>query len=239
MLDKPRIHYGGISCNACRHFFRRVTNEGEEKRCKWNGMRPVDQYEPRMCQACRYEKCLGTGMRKDLVLSLEKRKNRFRALTFRKEMSKPDEEAIKKKTHKNKHDPLWDDTGQSSSSDDDDFEFSATSFHEDIDYLNHGSTLDPVTGWLNPDAKEFWELNQDEQMLNYVHKKFRNIRIPEYEFEECKLPGTIKDIIVSHEPHNGTTVSLVLQNNSTESKKLEIERYYRIKYEIYLSFSFY
>ena len=204
----------------------------------------VDQHEPRMCQACRYQKCLRTGMRKDLVLSLEKRKNRFRALSFRKEMSKPDEKTIKKKTHNNKQDPLWDDTDQSSD-DDDDFEFSATSFHEDINYLNHDSTLDPVTGWLNADAKksnhskELWELNQDEQMLNYVHKKFRNIRIPEYEFEECKVAGTIKDIIVSHEPHNGTTVSLVLQNNSTESKKLEIERYYKIKYKIYLSFHYY
>ena len=62
----------------------------------------VDQYEPRMCKACRYEKCLRIGMRKDLVLSLEKRKNRFRTLRFKKEIPKPDEETIEKKSHKNK-----------------------------------------------------------------------------------------------------------------------------------------
>ena len=67
-------------------------------------------------------------------------------------------------------------------------------------------------------------INQDEQ-------KFQKIHVPDYEFEECKFAGTIKDIILNPEPHNWPTIRLVLQNSSTESKRLDIERYYRIIYE--------
>ena len=85
LLDKERIHYGGISCYSCRQFFRRQTNTGGQKTCKWGRKCVVTHWEKRMCPTCRYQKCLTIGMRTDLVLDTGTRMRRFGNLSKNQE----------------------------------------------------------------------------------------------------------------------------------------------------------
>ena len=94
LLDKERIHYGGISCYPCRQFFRRETNAGVQKTCRWRGVCVVSHGEKRICQACRYQKCLAIGMRRDLVLDTETRKKRFRQLNQYQEDNEEEQESV-------------------------------------------------------------------------------------------------------------------------------------------------
>ena len=34
-MEKPRVHYGGVSCYSCRAFFRRTTQREEMAKCKF------------------------------------------------------------------------------------------------------------------------------------------------------------------------------------------------------------
>ena len=81
-LDKKRVHYGGISCYACRAFFRRMTNCGQKLTCEWEGSCGTDFEEERMCKACRYGRCLAAGMTPGLVLTPESKQKRFQKYCF-------------------------------------------------------------------------------------------------------------------------------------------------------------
>ena len=116
----------------------------------------VNQSEQRMCQACRYQRCLAIGMRTELVLDTEGRSKRFRKLEADKgENSLEPENSRGRKT-------LWE---VSDASSDDDFEFH---FERDCqDYTLNESLLDPETGIVigsteKPDKNyEVPDINED------------------------------------------------------------------------------
>ena len=57
-MEKPRVHYGGVSCYSCRAFFRRNTQRTELPVCKGEGGCPITTTVRKQCAACRYQKCL-------------------------------------------------------------------------------------------------------------------------------------------------------------------------------------
>ena len=75
------LHYGSVSCFACRSFFRRTTlalfdggGVGKSK-CGYNGQCEIKCTITRLhCPSCRYDKCLSVGMKAEFVMSEQDKK---------------------------------------------------------------------------------------------------------------------------------------------------------------------
>jgi len=88
MIDCPvcrdtavaHFHYGGMCCYSCKAFFRRVVNTNKATRYKCrsgSNQCDVSLANRRSCQACRYKKCVASGMKPGLVLSDEQCQKKF------------------------------------------------------------------------------------------------------------------------------------------------------------------
>ena len=65
-LNGPyRRHYGVICCEACKCFFRRTVQMSKQYECKLTGNCAVGKNVRHWCQACRFQKCLRSGMKID------------------------------------------------------------------------------------------------------------------------------------------------------------------------------
>lgn len=62
------FHYGQLSCEGCKGFFRRSITRGQVYECKFGGNCEIDMYMRRKCQACRLKKCKAVGMRQECVV---------------------------------------------------------------------------------------------------------------------------------------------------------------------------
>ncbi|CAL8069819.1 unnamed protein product [Calicophoron daubneyi] len=60
-------HYGVISCEGCKGFFRRSIQKQIEYKCLRDGKCLVIRLNRNRCQYCRFRKCLSVGMSKDSV----------------------------------------------------------------------------------------------------------------------------------------------------------------------------
>ncbi|MEN2498238.1 MAG: Oxysterols receptor LXR-alpha, partial [Marteilia pararefringens] len=56
------IHYGILSCEGCKGFFRRVSLSNKMLRCIYSGTCEMTPIMRSKCGACRYKKCLNVGM---------------------------------------------------------------------------------------------------------------------------------------------------------------------------------
>ncbi|CAH8565587.1 unnamed protein product [Dicrocoelium dendriticum] len=61
------FHFGAITCEGCKGFFRRTINEREGQRytCRNGGNCTVTGATRNNCKSCRYRRCLAVGMSKD------------------------------------------------------------------------------------------------------------------------------------------------------------------------------
>ncbi|CAH8483226.1 unnamed protein product [Schistosoma bovis] len=60
-------HYGVISCEGCKGFFKRTVRKQLVYVCRESGQCPVDRRKRTRCQHCRFEQCLAKGMKKEAV----------------------------------------------------------------------------------------------------------------------------------------------------------------------------
>lgn len=58
-------HYGVLSCDGCRGFFKRSIRGNMEYVCKENQKCIIDVSRRNQCQACRLKKCLDVKMNRD------------------------------------------------------------------------------------------------------------------------------------------------------------------------------
>ncbi|KAA3671866.1 retinoid X receptor alpha [Paragonimus westermani] len=58
-------HYGVISCEGCKGFFKRTVRKQLQYVCRGSGQCPVDRRKRTRCQACRYDRCIARGMKRE------------------------------------------------------------------------------------------------------------------------------------------------------------------------------
>nr|XP_004671205.1 nuclear receptor subfamily 1 group I member 3 isoform X1 [Jaculus jaculus] len=64
-------HFHALTCEGCKGFFRRTVSKSTSPICPFAGSCEVSKAQRRHCPACRLQKCLNVGMRKDMILSAE------------------------------------------------------------------------------------------------------------------------------------------------------------------------
>ena len=64
-LSLPGRHYGAISCEGCKGFFKRSIRKQLGYQCRGNKDCEVTKHHRNRCQYCRLQKCLAMGMRSD------------------------------------------------------------------------------------------------------------------------------------------------------------------------------
>ena len=60
-------HFGVLSCEACKSFFRRSIRANARYACRGSRTCAIEKHTRNRCQYCRLQKCLDTGMRKEGV----------------------------------------------------------------------------------------------------------------------------------------------------------------------------
>ncbi|XP_067938498.1 probable nuclear hormone receptor HR3 isoform X2 [Watersipora subatra] len=61
------VHYGVITCEGCKGFFRRSQSNASNYLCQKEGRCMIDRISRNRCQFCRLQKCIALGMSKEAV----------------------------------------------------------------------------------------------------------------------------------------------------------------------------
>lgn len=58
-------HFGVLTCEACKSFFRRSVRQSAQYFCRYNRNCAIHKNSRNKCQYCRYQKCVAVGMQID------------------------------------------------------------------------------------------------------------------------------------------------------------------------------
>lgn len=61
------IHFGAVTCEGCKKFFRRGLKEHSTYVCKNGGNCPINPRTRNSCRFCRFKKCLTSGMSREAI----------------------------------------------------------------------------------------------------------------------------------------------------------------------------
>lgn len=85
------VHYGVITCEGCKGFFRRSQSSVVNYQCPRQKNCVVDRINRNRCQYCRLQKCLALGMSRDAVkfgrMSKKQREKVEDEVRYHKEMN--------------------------------------------------------------------------------------------------------------------------------------------------------
>ena len=72
-------HFGGMTCESCKSFFRRSVKENrwEEYKCLDSATCKVNKNTRKFCRYCRYQRCISIGMKPKWVLTDEERAKKY------------------------------------------------------------------------------------------------------------------------------------------------------------------
>ncbi|XP_064333989.1 nuclear receptor subfamily 1 group I member 3 isoform X2 [Camelus dromedarius] len=88
-------HFHALTCEGCKGFFRRTVNKSTALTCPFVGSCKVSKAQRRHCPACRLQKCLDAGMKKDRALALRRaRQAQRRAQQASMQLSKEQKELV-------------------------------------------------------------------------------------------------------------------------------------------------
>ncbi|CAG2162120.1 unnamed protein product [Oppiella nova] len=73
-------HFGAITCELCKAFFRRNALKNKVWKCLSDGKCKITPNTKTLCKTCRLHKCFAVGMRKELILNDEEREQRRQLL---------------------------------------------------------------------------------------------------------------------------------------------------------------
>jgi hypothetical protein len=70
------LHFGGLSCDSCKAFFRRSVHKDAylQFTCGYDHVCLINKQTRKACQKCRFIKCMSIGMEMKWVMSEEERK---------------------------------------------------------------------------------------------------------------------------------------------------------------------
>ncbi|KAL3886711.1 hypothetical protein ACJMK2_026690 [Sinanodonta woodiana] len=60
-------HYSVFSCEGCKGFFKRTVQKNLVYNCKDKGQCMINKFTRNTCQACRFQKCMEMGMKREAV----------------------------------------------------------------------------------------------------------------------------------------------------------------------------
>ncbi|CAF0921014.1 unnamed protein product [Adineta ricciae] len=75
-------HYGAISCDGCKGFFRRSVRKNSTYECRHQNNCTIDKDKRNQCRHCRWKKCIRMGMKKDAVQKERDRLGRPRSHNY-------------------------------------------------------------------------------------------------------------------------------------------------------------
>jgi len=86
-------HFNAMTCEGCKGFFRRAIKGSKKFACAYDNKCQIEKRSRRHCSACRFNKCLMVGMKRECIMSdeqiLKKRALIARNRLKRQAMAKP------------------------------------------------------------------------------------------------------------------------------------------------------
>lgn len=92
------IHFGAITCEGCKGFFRRSIKKNAHFKCVMENKCEITKDSRKHCQACRFQACIAAGMRSEFVLSDED-VNKKRELIKLNREKRAEKQRLKKNCH--------------------------------------------------------------------------------------------------------------------------------------------
>ncbi|NWY97915.1 RORG protein, partial [Loxia curvirostra] len=106
------VHYGVITCEGCKGFFRRSERRGPSLACHRGQRCDIDRATRTRCQHCRLQKCLRLGMSRDAVKfgrMSKKQRDRLQAAVL-EQLEKREKNREKNREHREQTREQWEQT---------------------------------------------------------------------------------------------------------------------------------